>query len=512
MKKIYSLFSGILLFGTTAISQTVIPPSDELILPQYAYYGGVVTNPASASGIANRLPFVCRLKLTGLTASATYRYFAGVSNNATITSSQAPGNMYRINNVSNTFGFITGFSTSKSMNAVEIADDLLVSTGSGRQGRFTAEADGTYIGWFSCVPIGTAAASGQHALGNDVYVYVNLNDGISGTAVARSFRTTSTVKLLDYSNLSTGCTALLGSSTDIGSEKAVTIYDNTGSTGRPLYCTFTENNNSGGGTLNEATIWSNPQIYGMVDGVSGSWAAIIPNNLSTGVRAINVLNFSDASTIITSPNTSSDGVWGGVSTVNPAGDSTNSIKLGTILLPVNLLSFGGSISRNSIRLNWSTANENKNKYFEILRAGTDGRFSGIGKVQAVATPSITNNYEFFDINPINGKNLYQLKQVDLDGVSVTSRIISIDLQRANNKIKVVSQNPTELTINISSDIATTGSLLYTDAIGRVLYSKQVILSAGENTIKLPVATVALQMGILSLSTANGELVQLKMMR
>ncbi len=324
MKKIFSLALALIFFEMAAFSQTVIPVGDELILPQYAYFGG------TSVGVAHRMPFVCRLKLTGLTASTTYRYMTGMSSINNL-ATQAPGNMYRINNASGTFGFVTGFAVTKAINSTELNNDEMRTDATSRHGRFTTDASGNYTGWFASVPTNSTGQSN----GSDVYMYLNLNAGGASTTLTQSYRTTSTVKLLNYSSVpgnAAGCTALLGTS-DVGAEKMVTIYDNTAGTGRPLYCTFTENNNSGG-ALNEATLWTNPNIYGFVDGVNGSWAAIVPNSLSGGVKAINFLDIATGNAITLSnspkPNTSNNGSWNGISTANPAGDSTVPIKINSI--------------------------------------------------------------------------------------------------------------------------------------------------------------------------------------
>ncbi len=310
-----------------------IPVSDELILPQYAYYGGVSN--------AHRVPFACRLKLTGLTPNGNYRYMTGLSSNPNLTfgaGNQAPGQMYRINNTSNTYGFITGFTVNKAIGGSgPLQNDMMYTAFTNSYyGSFTADASGNYTGWFSAVPTG---GTGQ-AKNSNAYFYVQTS-AAGGTSFTTSYRTTSTITLLDYTNDATGCTPLLGTS-DVGGEKMVTIYNNTASAGRPLYCTFTESNNNPGatpaGALTEGSLWNNPAIYPVVDGVSGSWAAIVPNSLIDGVKAINFLNIADASVITLSnaprPNTSEDGRWYGVNTANPAGDSTAPIRINSIAVPV----------------------------------------------------------------------------------------------------------------------------------------------------------------------------------
>ncbi len=503
MKKIYSLFIAFLFCSVAAFSQTLIPVGDELILPSYAYYGG------TSVGVANRMPFVCRLKLTGLIAGATYRYVSGMSSTSTHNTTQAPGNMYRINNGSHiTAGHITGLVITKAINSSEIQSDMMNTTNSSFHGRFTADASGNYTGWFSVVPTGNIT---QQANGSDVYFYIGINDGTTGitnTSLARSYRTTSTVKLLNYSNVpgnALGCTALVGTS-DVADEKIVTIYDNTASSGRPLYCTFTENNNNGG-ALNEGTLWNNPQIYGSVDGVSGKWAAIIPNSLSGGVQAINFLNIADGSPITLSnsptPNTSANGIWNGVSTANPVGDSTAPIVINSIVssvLPVNLISFKGMPVKEGIKLSWETAEEINNKYFELRKAAKDGQFITIATINGSGNSQVNNYYNFIDQNPFSGTNLYQLKQVNLNGSATSYPIISVKYGGTSNHIQLISSTSNQLNISVGLSEAKTGNIIFADASGKIIYTRQASLIAGENVLKIPVQTLSKQLGIISFVT------------
>lgn len=507
MKKIYAFCLSFLCLIATSHAQTIIPPSDELVLPQYAYYGG--------TNSANRMPFVVRLKLTGLTPGATYRYFTGMSNNGAA-AVQTPGNMYRINNgvSAQGYGHITGFAVTKAINSTELNfDEMQTGTTPSRHARFTADGNGSYTGWFACVPVGQSA---QQPIGSDVYFYVQMNDGGAGLTLNRSFRTTSTIKLLNYSSVPgdpNGCSALLGTS-NAGDEKMVAIYDNTAGTGRPLYCTFTENNNTEA-NLNEGTLWTNPVLFPVVDGVSGSWAAIIPNTLSGGVKAINFHNIPDASLVLTNPNTSADGTWNGVSTANPAGDSTVPIKINSIagsVLPVTLVSFTGQSAKEGVRLNWKTSQEINNKFFEISRAGNDGVFQAIGRVNAVAIPALNNEYDFVDPNPRSGKNYYQLKQVDKDGSSRVHKTIVVNVGQQNNAMRLLSSGNTEVVVAINATDNSNGSVVYCDIQGHVLYNQKTHLRAGENIIRIPVVGIANQMAVISFIAANGERMNMKVMR
>lgn len=510
MKKNYLTLLSVCLFILSTSAQTIIPASDELVLPQYAYYGGVRA--------ANRMPVACRLKLSGLTPGATYRYLVGMSSTSNLTTTQAPGNMYRINNVLSLtgYGYITGFAVTKAINSTEINNDEMRTDNTSRHARLTADGTGSYTGWFACAPIGTAS---QQVNGSDVYFYVNLNDGGSGLTLAQSYRTTSTVRLLNYSSTpgnAAGCTGLLGTS-DVGSEKMVTLYDNTGGTGRPLYCTFTENNNSGG-SLNEGTLWTNPVLYPAVDAVTGSWAAIIPNSLSGGVKAINFYNIDGTAVILSNspaPNTSSNGTWNGVSTANPAGDSTAPITINSIAsstLPIELISFNATAKKEGVFLNWITANETNNKYFELNRSNDDRNFTTIAKIDGALNSVGYRNYSFVDRTPETGNNYYQLKQIDIDGRSKVYKTIVVKIRQGNQSIRLISSSSSEVIVSIYSNLNSNGQIIYTNTQGSILYKQTTSLSLGENIVRVPVTGFSKEMGVISFVSQNFEITNLKFIR
>lgn len=254
------LFSGV----RSALSQTVIPPADELVLPQYALTG---------STTADRVQFVCRLRLSGLLPNATYRYFTGASNNAGLTTTTTPGNYAGIDNVANAAGYIQGQTSSKSLNGSLLGNNEFAT--SGRYSQLTTDANGDYVGWFAVIPTGNAAFNA----GNNVYVYVQLNDGAGGSTIATTYRTTSTLKMLKLGQNPdpNEATVAYGTSNQPG-ERFVLLYDNAAGTGRPLAATWTESD----GVTTNWTGWYEP----LVGSTSGSWGTVLPNQLLQSLKRI----------------------------------------------------------------------------------------------------------------------------------------------------------------------------------------------------------------------------------
>lgn len=471
MKKIYfSILVSSLLY-VSSFAQTVIPTTDELILPRFAYWGG-------ANGLG-RIQYASRLKLTGLLPNATYKYYVGLSNITTGTNE--PGMFFNIKNTATSAGNIIGLGFSRSFNT-EVVNDVVSSS---VHAAFTTDANGDYTGWFATSAIGNA----KHPINGDVYLYVHLNDGGTGTSIAKTYRTTSTIKLLDYVTTSAGITGLIGSATGIGSEKFVILYDDKTTSQRPLYATWTEND--GLNTSTQFTGW-----YQSINGISDAWAALIPNDLASGVRSIEYLNIDGTSA--GPARTSTNGIFGAVSTVNPnLGSTSTAINLDPSVLPITLTDFTSVAKDFSVALNWKTSTEINNQYFEVLRAGEDGKFTVIGKINGALNSSESKNYTFTDYNPLIGNNYYQLKQVDVDSKSTSFGPVIVKFGLSTNIFKLSNSSETSVSINISSSEEKQAEIAYIGLDGKILHKQSVILQNGINTVVIPVHKSTGSIGIIS---------------
>ncbi|MEM8886440.1 MAG: putative Ig domain-containing protein [Bacteroidota bacterium] len=89
------------------------------------------------------------------------------------------------------------------------------------------------------------------------------------------------------------------------------------------------------------------------------------------------------------------------------------------IFPVEWLSFDVKEYQGNAVLNWETALELNNEYFEVQRSLGGGLYQTIGRVEGAGNSSAATSYTFVDddILSLNVTNfLYRLKQVDTDGV------------------------------------------------------------------------------------------------
>jgi photosystem II stability/assembly factor-like uncharacterized protein len=115
-----------------------------------------------------------------------------------------------------------------------------------------------------------------------------------------------------------------------------------------------------------------------------------------------------------------------------------------LYIPVELLSFNAAADNNSVILNWSTATETNNRGFEIERKLKNEEWQVIGFKSGAGTISEIQNYSFkdeFKDNLYEGKILYRLKQVDFDGTSEFSEIITLDVHFIPSEVALYQNYP-----------------------------------------------------------------------
>lgn len=156
------------------------------------------------------------------------------------------------------------------------------------------------------------------------------------------------------------------------------------------------------------------------------------------------------------------------------------------LLPVTLLNFNGALKGNDALLQWQTANELDNNYFNVQRSTAGSTFTTVGKVQA-KNGSDNNYYNFTDagVTALGVNTIYyRLQQVDLDGKNDYSQTIKLDI--ATGGLLKVWPNPATNFTNVYSSISMPAAIIkVTDAAGHTLYnSKHNIPAGGGVTIPL----------------------------
>jgi glucose/arabinose dehydrogenase len=183
-----------------------------------------------------------------------------------------------------------------------------------------------------------------------------------------------------------------------------------------------------------------------------------------------------------------------------------------IALPLNLLTFTGSLQNNATLLQWETANEINTSHFVVERS-TDGiDFKQIGSVLAKGNGSSTNGYSYTDYDVINQPSpvvYYRLKIVDIDGSSNYSKIISITLTSLYNLF--IYPNPVHdvLKIKLSLSKAENLHIQVIDINGRIVYKKSKFVAAGAGEFEINVKNWPAQIYSVKIVDSNNGVLVMK---
>ncbi|WP_187261261.1 Ig-like domain-containing protein [Pontibacter beigongshangensis] len=175
-------------------------------------------------------------------------------------------------------------------------------------------------------------------------------------------------------------------------------------------------------------------------------------------------------------------------------------------LPVSLMKFTAQAQQKGVKLDWATATEENNDYFEIERSQDGKTFGAIGKVKGAGNSSMRLDYTFLDAQAPAGISYYRLKQVDFDGTYTFSKVVT-----ATSKGMVTGTHQTQtypnpfsdaLTVELTTLLAGQAQLQLIDLQGKIVYAKQIEVSKETNRYELPTYSLTPGMYILTI-TGNG---------
>ncbi|UAY51300.1 LamG-like jellyroll fold domain-containing protein [Ferruginibacter albus] len=168
----------------------------------------------------------------------------------------------------------------------------------------------------------------------------------------------------------------------------------------------------------------------------------------------------------------------------------------TAVLPVTWQSFTGKLNNDVAQLTWKTSAEINNSGYEVWRSADNGKtWQKIGFVNAADVSSV---YDFVDETPLQGTNLYRLKQVDKDGNFSYSNTVVLTYTLKGAAVTIYP-NPvkTALTIQVTNNKLLNTSMRLTSATGKTL--SVITLTNTRQTIDLS----RYPQGVYFISFSNG---------
>ena len=175
-------------------------------------------------------------------------------------------------------------------------------------------------------------------------------------------------------------------------------------------------------------------------------------------------------------------------------------------IPVKFLHVNAQKKGSGVTINWATATEINNAYFDVEKSIDGGtNWIAINRTKGSINSSVIRNYTAYDAKPAIGSNLYRIKQVDLDGTSKYSTTVQFKLAIEKTDVSVLA-NP--FTTNITVDfLSERNQVIHTrlfDNTGKIVNSQKISVSKGSSRKSIETGHLSRGIYILQVSDENGK--------
>jgi hypothetical protein len=138
-------------------------------------------------------------------------------------------------------------------------------------------------------------------------------------------------------------------------------------------------------------------------------------------------------------------------------------------LPLQLISFKGSLSKNKPLLSWTTSKELYQNIFYLERRQANSEFVTVATIPSKVNSISNKEYSYLDKTAF-GSNVYRLKMVDNLGFTQYSN--EVKLTATNNESSVfIYPNPASKFLKVEGNRIS--SIVISDNYGRKVFEKQI---------------------------------------
>ena len=169
-----------------------------------------------------------------------------------------------------------------------------------------------------------------------------------------------------------------------------------------------------------------------------------------------------------SANASNDRYW-------TFGSDNVAVKIDQIVLPIELMYFQASFEVEGISLEWATASELNNESFVIQRAIDGITFIDIETIPGAGTSEESIFYNYIDVNSNEAISYYRLKQIDYNGQSSYSNIISIEKKYSKILFNMIPLNNNIWECKVRGNQNTELNYMIISINGRILEENKIML-------------------------------------
>lgn len=180
-------------------------------------------------------------------------------------------------------------------------------------------------------------------------------------------------------------------------------------------------------------------------------------------------------------------------------------------LPIELLSFTATTKSNYIELNWVTASEINNDYFDVERSLDGINFTSISTINGAGNSIKNLSYSTIDYAPLRGWSYYRLKQTDYDGKTSYSNIVTEKFIKLNDFKIYPNPNSGEVFYCQISNNDAKVLVVLRDMMGHEYYSKVLVTNQNGEDLYSIDPSQKLDPGTYSVTaTSNNKVYQKKL--
>jgi hypothetical protein len=141
----------------------------------------------------------------------------------------------------------------------------------------------------------------------------------------------------------------------------------------------------------------------------------------------------------------------------------------TTPLPVELVSFTGTVIKDKVELKWTTSSEKNNNYFIVEKSSDSKLFSEVVKIKGAGNSTVVLYYHAIDYEPSQGTSYYRLKQVNYDGEISYSKWVDVNVQHTYAIKAIPNPSTGIMKINLPETPSASCRVHIKDASGKSIY-------------------------------------------
>jgi len=152
-------------------------------------------------------------------------------------------------------------------------------------------------------------------------------------------------------------------------------------------------------------------------------------------------------------------------------------------LPVDFINVNATQKGGAVAINWSTASESNNNYFDIEKSIDGSSFTTINSVKGAGNSSTVKNYGSYDAKPVAGFNYYRIRQVDFDGKFKFSEVVKVKISFEKTGVSVLA-NPfvNNITVDFASPANQRLNVRLMDISGKMIATEMWTIAKGSSRV------------------------------